>query len=214
LICFAGCSARIELFSTRFGRWRVVSPISGCSNGLTRTALKCTLPGVPDIYQGTEFWDFSLVDPDNRRPVDYGDRERGLATESRLDSLVASWGDGRIKQALLTGLLADRAKAPTLYADGDYRPIEVTGGMSRHVVPFCALPAMRACSSSCPGLSDGWLRESSPRSARRSGRYGGAGAVGAWLDVLAGGEVDLRADGHPVGELFSTLPISVLRRHP
>ena len=73
---------------------------AGAVNGLAQTLLKLTAPGVPDIYQGTEFWDFSLVDPDNRRPVDFAVRTRALGT-APVGSLTRTWRDGRIKQALI-----------------------------------------------------------------------------------------------------------------
>ncbi len=86
----------------------------GMVTGLARSALKCTLPGLPDIYQGTEFWDFSFVDPDNRRPVDYAEREAALGQDVALEDLLASWPDGRIKQRVLARLLADRAASRLL----------------------------------------------------------------------------------------------------
>ena len=93
----------------------------GALNGLTRTLIKLTTPGVPDFYQGTEFWDFSLVDPDNRRPVDFAARARSLADveSAPIDSLLPHWRDGRVKQALMRRLLRDRAEHPDLYAYGD-----------------------------------------------------------------------------------------------
>ena len=91
--------------------------------GLARTVLKCTLPGVPDIYQGTEIWDLSLVDPDNRRPVDYAARAAALEDGADPAALLRSWRDGRIKQQVLARLLADRAAAPRLYAEGGYEPL-------------------------------------------------------------------------------------------
>jgi (1->4)-alpha-D-glucan 1-alpha-D-glucosylmutase len=108
----------------------------GMLSGLSRTILKATLPGVPDIYQGTEFWDFSLVDPDNRRPVDYTARDKALDNEEALETLMANWSDGRIKQRVLSMLLHDRAKAPALYAEGDYQPLDVIGDKASHLLAF------------------------------------------------------------------------------
>ncbi|MDB5597780.1 MAG: 4-alpha-glucanotransferase [Hyphomicrobiales bacterium] len=95
---------------------------AGALNGLARTILKATLPGVPDFYQGTEYWDFSLVDPDNRRPVDYAMRALSLeATRAASPrSLLLQWHDGRIKQFIAARLLADRKLRPDLYAYGSY----------------------------------------------------------------------------------------------
>ena len=95
--------------------------LTGALNGLARTLIKLTAPGVPDFYQGTEFWDFSLVDPDNRRPVDYDARAHALSViESvSIEKLLSCWRDGRVKQALVRRLLRDRAEHPDLYAHGD-----------------------------------------------------------------------------------------------
>src|SRR5712671_181326 len=82
----------------------------GAINSLSQTLLKLTSPGVPDIYQGNEIWDYSLVDPDNRRPVDYKMRQRmldGLAT-ARPDELMPTWPDGRIKMFLTQRVLRFR----------------------------------------------------------------------------------------------------------
>ena len=108
----------------------------GALNGLVQMALRCTVPGVPDSYQGTEFWDFSLVDPDNRRPVDFGARKIALAQRLSLDMLAESWRDGRIKQALLRKLLRFRQEAPTLFSQGSYEPLAVEGRRAGHVLAF------------------------------------------------------------------------------
>jgi (1->4)-alpha-D-glucan 1-alpha-D-glucosylmutase len=93
---------------------------------LVQTTLRLTCPGVPDLYQGTEFWDFSLVDPDNRRAVDYDARRAAL--DARVDdaTLFASWRDGRVKQRLIERLLRLRAREPDLFA-GDYVPLRLSG---------------------------------------------------------------------------------------
>src|SRR6202042_1326156 len=72
---------------------------AGALNGLAQTVLKMTVPGMPDFFQGTEFWDFSLVDPDNRRPVDYAARREALAMGAEPADCLTSWRDGRIKQS-------------------------------------------------------------------------------------------------------------------
>lgn len=96
---------------------------AGAINGLSQLVLKLTTPGVPDLYQGTEYWDFSLVDPDNRRPVDFAARRNSLP-ETSVDAVVASWRDGRIKQQVAHRLLALRKARPELFAAGSYEPIE------------------------------------------------------------------------------------------
>jgi (1->4)-alpha-D-glucan 1-alpha-D-glucosylmutase len=124
----AGLLFEIARFARRIGP-------AGAANGLAQTLLKLTAPGVPDIYQGTDYWDLSLVDPDNRRPVDFTARMRSLDAMP-LDALAANWRDGRIKQAVIARVLAVRRAAPRLFAEGAYTPIQVEGPLARHVVAF------------------------------------------------------------------------------
>jgi (1->4)-alpha-D-glucan 1-alpha-D-glucosylmutase len=113
---------------------RRISP-AGAVNGLVQVLLKLTVPGVPDLYQGTDYWDFSLVDPDNRRPVDFAARSASLGSIDIAASL-ASWRDGRIKQAIIAQTLALRRERPGLFAKGSYEPIEVTGARADRIVAF------------------------------------------------------------------------------
>lgn len=108
----------------------------GALNSLTQLVLKATMPGVPDFYQGTELWDLSLVDPDNRRPVDFAARQAALDQTPGWPELVESWPDGRIKLALTRRLLQLRQEMPTLFRDGGYSPVEVDGPDREHVVAF------------------------------------------------------------------------------
>jgi malto-oligosyltrehalose synthase len=100
---------------------------AGAVNGLAQTVLKMTVPGMPDFFQGTEFWDFSLVDPDNRRPVDY---------KSRREAAGQSWRNGHIKQDVIRKVLKLRRQAPDLFARGDYSPLTVKGPLEDHVIAF------------------------------------------------------------------------------
>ncbi len=110
----------------------------GRLNGLAQTLLKLTCPGVPDIYQGCELWQLDLVDPDNRRPVDYA-RRRALLERARAESLptlLESWQDGAVKLGLIRRVLELRRASPALFEDGDYRPLQVRGERAAHVVAF------------------------------------------------------------------------------
>jgi (1->4)-alpha-D-glucan 1-alpha-D-glucosylmutase len=112
----------------------------GALNSLAQLTLKMTMPGVPDLYQGTEVWDLALVDPDNRRPVDFTARAAALAhRETDWTGLAAAWPDGRIKLALTRRLLALRAEHASLFAHGAYRPVEVRGRDRDHVVAFARI---------------------------------------------------------------------------
>jgi (1->4)-alpha-D-glucan 1-alpha-D-glucosylmutase len=110
----------------------------GALNSLSQLTLKATIPGVPDFYQGTEFWDLSLVDPDNRRPVDFSDRARVLATVEKPDwqSLAREWPNGHLKLAWARHLLRLRAELADVFANGDYQPLEVSGPHRDHVIAF------------------------------------------------------------------------------
>ncbi|AMW83984.1 Malto-oligosyltrehalose synthase [Pseudomonas yamanorum] len=114
---------------------RAIAP-AGALNGLAQSLLRLTVPGVPDLYQGDEFWDFTLVDPDNRRPVDYHARQQGLHTPPDIGELMFNWHDGRIKQALISQVLGLRKVHPQLFRQGTYEPLEVVGEHAERVVAF------------------------------------------------------------------------------
>ncbi len=112
----------------------------GLLNGLTQTLCKLTAPGVPDIYQGNEIWEFSLVDPDNRRPVDYGCR-RALLEEVRCGAVAPRTAaehleDGRAKLLLTWKCLELRRAHPELFRDGAYRRLRVRGARAAHLCAF------------------------------------------------------------------------------
>jgi (1->4)-alpha-D-glucan 1-alpha-D-glucosylmutase len=130
---------RSQRFIESFGGFSDRVALLGALNSLVQLTLKCTLPGVPDFYQGTEFWDLSLVDPDNRRPVDFQTRAQALdALTGGADwtALVEDWPEGRIKLALTAHLLAIRRQIAKPLTDGDYRPLAVKGPDSNEIVAF------------------------------------------------------------------------------
>ena len=110
----------------------------GALNSISQLTLKATLPGVPDFYQGTEFWDLSLVDPDNRRPVDFAARSAALASLHKpdWDMLARNWANGRLKLAWTAHLLKRRTELADVFTLGDYQPLEVSGPHRDHVVAF------------------------------------------------------------------------------
>ncbi|NWL76491.1 malto-oligosyltrehalose synthase [Pseudomonas taiwanensis] len=109
---------------------------AGALNGLVQCLLRMTTPGVPDLYQGTEFWDFSLVDPDNRQEVDFAARIAGLADHGAPQELLRSWENGHIKQRLVATVLNLRQKQPLLFSQGSYEPLEVEGPQAERVLAF------------------------------------------------------------------------------
>jgi (1->4)-alpha-D-glucan 1-alpha-D-glucosylmutase len=124
-----GFLERVADFVTR------IAP-AGAMNGLTQALLRCTVPGVPDHYQGTEFWDLSLVDPDNRRPVDYVARVDALALAGPEPPPLEEWRSGTIKQWLISRLLALRADDADLLRYGEYVPVAARGPGAKNVIAF------------------------------------------------------------------------------
>jgi (1->4)-alpha-D-glucan 1-alpha-D-glucosylmutase len=110
----------------------------GAINGLGQTLLRMTTPGVPDLYQGCELWDFSMVDPDNRRPVDFERRRLMLAKINDKDAMPAweTWRNGQIKLATIARTLALRARWPDVFAKGAYVPFSSDGPAAEHVVAY------------------------------------------------------------------------------
>jgi (1->4)-alpha-D-glucan 1-alpha-D-glucosylmutase len=110
----------------------------GMLNSLSQTILKLTCPGVPDFYQGSELWDLRLVDPDNRDPVDYAVREKGLTQieESDISHLFKEWKDGLIKLAIVRLLLQLRRREPRLFQSGVYSSLYATGSKKDCCVAF------------------------------------------------------------------------------
>ncbi|HMM87681.1 malto-oligosyltrehalose synthase [Bradyrhizobium sp.] len=110
----------------------------GALNSLSQITLKATLPGVPDFYQGTELWDFSLVDPDNRRPVDFAERAGRLhALEAPdWDRLIKGWPSGHLKLAWTRHLLKLRTELANVFTSGDYEPLQVSGPQAGHFIAF------------------------------------------------------------------------------
>jgi len=110
----------------------------GSLQSLTQTLLRLASPGVPDTYQGTEVWNFSLVDPDNRRPVNFAALEEKLSAlpSMGLPCLLKNWGDGAMKLFLVQKTLEQRHARPEVFSAGDYLPLTATGKRKDHVIAF------------------------------------------------------------------------------
>lgn len=180
---------------------------AGAVNGLAQVVLQLTSPGVPDIYQGNELWDFSLVDPDNRRPVDFGRRERALAElEAGAEPAAcwAHWPDGRIKLAVTQRLLACRREQEDLFARGAYEPVAVRGEHAERVIAYRRVLPDRSLLVVVP-------RGSAALGFPPVGERWGTTALdlpdATWRDVLSGREVagELR-----LRDLLAQLPCAVL----
>jgi (1->4)-alpha-D-glucan 1-alpha-D-glucosylmutase len=180
----------------------------GALNSLSQITLKATIPGVPDFYQGTEFWDLSLVDPDNRRPVDFAERTSVLTSLEAPDweSLAQNWHNGHVKLAWTRRLLKLRTELADVFAHGDYQPLEIAGPHRDHVIAFVRRhgrdAAITAVAKSFALLSQGgrvWPRAESYDGTLDLNGYSVEGIAGDGMT-----EVRLSA-------LFRHLPVAVLK---
>ncbi len=183
----------------------------GLINSLAQLVLKLTVPGVPDIYQGNEAWDFSLVDPDNRRDVDRSASQKWDATtaDTSVGELFARWETGEIKFALTRRLLRFRGEHPRLFSDGGYTPLEISGVLARHLVGFardegddCLVVLVPRLTSSLPWppLEAAWA----DTHAQLDPSWGTH-----WTDVLTGAPIEARKDV-ALRDAFAVLPVAVL----
>ncbi|MEJ2165655.1 MAG: malto-oligosyltrehalose synthase [Deltaproteobacteria bacterium] len=157
-------SAFLELFLPFFKK----VAFYGIWNTLSQTLLKITAPGVPDFYQGSELFDFHLVDPDNRRPVDFEKRKRILREiRNRASSdplrlireLLANCRDGRIKIFLIGRALAARNENAALFQHGAYVPLSATGRFKAHVIAFARIYKNRCAITVVPRYLTGLIKE-------------------------------------------------------
>jgi (1->4)-alpha-D-glucan 1-alpha-D-glucosylmutase len=201
---------------------RLVADIgpAAATNSLALVTLRMTAPGVPDTYQGSEMWSFTLVDPDNRRPVDF-DRMRRALSRMGTDggavpagSLLDGWHDGRLKLHVTTRLLQLRRHRAASFASAGYRPLAVEGSRAGNLVAFdrsgdagpvltvvprltygLAGPGTFAVGTDCWGSTALVLRSGGP---------------GRWRDVLTGSLIEAAEGRLAVGDLLGQLPVAVL----
>jgi (1->4)-alpha-D-glucan 1-alpha-D-glucosylmutase len=209
--------ARSARFIESFGALARRAALLGALNSLTQLTLKAMMPGVPDFYQGTEFWDLSLVDPDNRRPVDFAARVEAFETikdQSDWRALAESWADGRIKLALTRHLLALRNELRALFRDGIYQPLEVKGPHRDHVVAFARVAgrdaAIVAVGRHFAPFTDGGRDWPNASAWDASLVLDGFPSPRHWL------EPDKKVSGTEVAvaSLFDIIPIAILRGTP
>jgi (1->4)-alpha-D-glucan 1-alpha-D-glucosylmutase len=182
--------------------------------GLSQALVKVASPGVPDYYQGTEIWDFSLVDPDNRRPVDYGVRMKLLSTlGENAPDLVHNLSDGRAKMHVIRKGLGVRKKFPALFQGGKYTPLYADGGREDNVVAFSLSDGTSSVVAVAPRLfarlMDG--DDLAPLGAKAWGEARLA-LEGEYFNVLTGERHRARGGYVGVAQLLASFPAALLVR--
>jgi (1->4)-alpha-D-glucan 1-alpha-D-glucosylmutase len=210
----------VAAFATRVSR-------PGMWNALARTVIQLASPGTPDIYQGDELWSFLLVDPDNRRPVDFARRQAllddvsvafaDLSTRARfLTDALRAPEDGRVKLHVTRQLLGARAADPELFAAGGYEALEVSGPAREHVFAFLRRQAGSVAVAAVPRLLTRQLRPADALPPTRDFWVGtrvllpGGVAEGRLSHVLSGAEVFADDRALDLSELFDPLPVALL----
>jgi len=222
-------ASRPNPFLEDFAALREMVAHAGAVNALAQQLLKLTAPGVPDIYQGTELWDQSLVDPDNRRPVDYRQRARLLRELQRrrpgrrlAADLLETKADGRVKLYLTSRALTCRSAYPDLFARGAYVPLVADGAAADHIVAFARRDAENEFITAVPrlvvGLTGKELRDPTGPEVWGDTRLllPDAEPGTRYRDVFTGETISAAAsdDGANLraGDVFAALPFALLER--
>jgi (1->4)-alpha-D-glucan 1-alpha-D-glucosylmutase len=172
----------------------------GRISSLAQTLLKMTAPGVPDLYQGTELWDLSLVDPDNRRPVDYNLRNQLLSELPRLNAkeIWARQDEGLPKLWLIHQCLRVRREHPDAFcAAGSYKPLDAQGEKAAHIVAFLRGNAVAVVAQRLPLTVNGNWRGTSIKLSR-----------GQWRNVLTNETVS--GGSIRISDLLAAFPVALL----
>ncbi|WP_230950724.1 maltooligosyl trehalose synthase, partial [Xanthomonas translucens] len=189
---------------------------AGALNSLVQTTLRLSVPGVPDLYQGCEGWDLSLVDPDNRRPVDYALRQAWLHDASATSALLRDWHSGHIKAWLTAQLLQLRGAHPALFAHGGYRPLQAQGPHAQYVLGFAREHAGKTLLVVVPRLAAAAqsLEAVAPLRAQLNWHNTFLTLPAAqYRHVLSGRDLAVSAS-MPVADLLAEFPVAVLTAIP
>lgn len=193
----------------------------GMLNSLSQAVLKITMPGVPDFYQGTELWSLTLVDPDNRRPVDFKKRKslleqirRNAANPSYLEKIKASPQDGRIKLFLTYRTLQIRRKLAAIFERGSYIPMSVEGKFKQHVIAFARNEGNSWTLTVAPRFLTGLVEE---------GQYPTGNEIwrdthivlpkdspGSWKEGITDCDLTVSNGVIPVGEALKDFPVALM----
>ena len=192
----------------------------GAFHSLSQTLLRLTLPGVPDIYQGSELWDLSLVDPDNRRPVDFAKRQTLLnSTDGDQARLLAGWRDGAVKQFLIQKVLCCRRENPAVFRGGDYIPLDTEGRHAGHVIAFARHSGLAWVVAVAPRFPAILSHAAQPPLGKRiwadTELSLPATAPGRWWNLLTGEDLEVPGGGRlQVGGILRTFPVALLAARP
>ena len=216
-------------FMNDFSQFHGRIAYAGMLNSLAQTLLKMTAPGVPDFYQGTELWDLSLVDPDNRRPVDYAKRrdfldelKRGEQTDRAglLRDLLSHWQDGRVKQYLIYRTLNFRREHAELFQRGSYVPLFAAGKFRENICAFARRLDDRWVIAMAPRLLAGILPPGPPPLGEPIWEDGVLplphGAANSWHNILTGENLSActikdKQKGLPLQQIFRSFPVALVQ---
>lgn len=197
----------------------------GALSALSQVLLKALAPGVPDFYQGSELWDFSLTDPDNRRPVDFSRRQQLLdqiiSHSPMPEELLAHWDDGRLKLYVTHEALKLRQQNAGLFVCGTYEGLEAEGAQSHHVLAFarhfedqwCIVVVPRHYARLTLSLRSKPVSPS-PDMWQTTTLNLPIGSPHRWREVLSGQSLQEQMGQIPMREIFSRLPIAILVSEP
>jgi len=222
--CILSASSH-DPFLADFLRFHRQIAFPGACNSYSQCILKMTSPGVPDVYQGSELWNFSLTDPDNRRAVDFRSRQAALDSlkaraHSSSDSfadLLAGWPDGRLKLHITARLLNFRRAHPQLFLSGAYLPLISRGPRANSVFAFArqyqeewlivVVPRLLARFLRSPGFPLGSMWSSTTMDIPST-------APAIWKDIFSGAQIRVHAEEEqpflPISQLFHQFPFAVV----
>jgi (1->4)-alpha-D-glucan 1-alpha-D-glucosylmutase len=207
-------------FLEDFGKFQRRVAAAGACLSLAQRLLRLASPGVPDIYQGAELWELSLVDPDNRRPVDFEVRRAMLDTLAKRDigSLMKDWQSGAVKQYVIQRTLHFRRDHPEVFRRGEYIPLEIVGPDTARIIAFARHAGME------------WVIAAAPRFPAKLSRPGGSIgklsltgielafpsiAPRRWSNIFTGETIEVSAAGRvPMSGILGRFPVALLTSLP
>ncbi|SPF52825.1 Maltooligosyl trehalose synthase [Candidatus Sulfopaludibacter sp. SbA4] len=193
----------------------------GAFHSLSQTLLRLSLPGVPDIYQGAELWELSLVDPDNRRPVDFERRQTLLSafTDCEPVKLLENWRDGAVKQYVIQKVLTCRRENAAVFQGGDYLALEAGGRRADHVMACARHSGMAWVAAVAPRFPARLSRSAGPPIGKRVWADTELGfpvtAPRRWSNLFTGESLEVPGTGRvPLAAILRRFPIALLVAHP